>query len=48
MKVIGRLILYQGKPAVIVKTGDQLTTAQSDMSDHVGLWFGQVNPLAKR
>jgi hypothetical protein len=41
--MIGRLILYNSKPAVVVKNGKQLTAAQSDMNDHLGLWFGEVS-----
>jgi len=46
--MVGKLIVYNGKPAVIVETGEQLTAnIQTDMRDHVGLWFGEVNASGK-
>ena len=38
------MILYNGRPCVVVKTGQQLTDEQpgSDLLDHVGVWFGEV------
>jgi hypothetical protein len=46
--VIGRLVLYRNKPAVIVKTGEELTAHfQADNNDHLGLWFGEVDAEGK-
>ena len=38
------IIRYNGRPCVVVKTGQQLTDDQpgSDLLDHVGVWFGEV------
>ena len=42
-------VRYNGKVAVIVKTGEELIADHpgSDLEDHLGVWFGEANEEGK-
>ncbi|MCA8985670.1 MAG: hypothetical protein R3C12_04165 [Planctomycetaceae bacterium] len=40
-----RFVRYNGQVAIIARNGQELCAdyPESDLSDHLGLWFGEVN-----